>query len=1143
MKKAITLLLVLSMFACLCVPGFAAEINTDSAQSSDTVVTYGVSESYLVIVPEAVRMSPAGLGEVTISVTDALLASGKQLSVYLTGDSYTSGSWHLTDVNNAANTLAYNITKNAGKLADNDEVMSVAAGAAWNTTVSTTLQLALAQTATQAGIYHDMLTFVVEYGNIANSSLELNEYGFYFNQPYVGFIDDGAGVVGVEIVLYEDNTATIWVSDALAMNGAVQYQNGAIIIPDADSVGADSTLTVSNNGASLTITMGDTATTLTMKQTVARDPQSGSYIADPNGFLATGMHITADYVHKNEVKVYVNGEVQTVFDLTNVTYSNGKIFDGDTVAGFYHPGGNKLAMIDGGEGLVFVKSSTDTVLDPTYNMYYNRLYATGAGTQDGIGYVFYDDGTYEEYIYIAPYVDSIWNELAFLNQKPYAGWYCTNVGQTSELGLTAQPNPYAVSVTRDNKTEILSLHSTEVHEIYWGKTYQTEWKNVEIDAGEVLNGKISVTLNKQSAVMNFIGTVNGVDVTMRMQYQDGVYSEMYLENGVENVVSYDATYETLRHVGLIMYSTVNSDGTSSESIAPIMASVDGKALSLSGFIFVYLPDHNYNSVVIQTGSCTQDAVIQHTCKDCGDTYTETVRAPGHKDKDANTYCDTCGTKFVEAYTPFTVTQENREMIGYTSNTSRLNIPATFQGDDGVWYKVTTIGQGAFLAESNITTITLPHTVEVLEAGAFSQMVNLESFTVAENSELKTIGLSALGMGNKLTTLDLSHCTKLEYIDQWLVILDKDLQTIKLPSQARLNDNVFYGAENLREIVLVGDSTMTQKVDDVIYSDYMKTLCYYPASKTDKHFVVPSTVTRIGNFSCQDNPYLETIKLPDNLQAIGTEAFMHSSALQSITIPNSVTQVGDYAFGFCSSLKKVVMSENVTEIGGWVFEFTAIESIGVIGSGADCELPATTKSFGPAAFTGCYQLKTVDLSAMTQLTGISPERAAFGVTNTFDNCPIETLKLPASITKIGRNCFDWDEETMGYEKPVMSVYITDLEAFCAIQGQEDEHSNMLRNARLFVNGVEAKEITLTQPNNTQYHNALFGGCLSIEKVYVDASVSAIPGHLFYQCPNLTSVVFAVKDGWYKDGVAQTAEYMANTTALAAIFKDGFSDWTR
>ena len=49
-----------------------------------------------------------------------------------------------------------------------------------------------------------------------------------------------------------------------------------------------------------------------------------------------------------------------------------------------------------------------------------------------------------------------------------------------------------------------------------------------------------------------------------------------------------------------------------------------------------------------------------------------------------------------SYTDFIITEENRNLIGFKDCENEvLEIPETFKGDDGIWYKVIGIADNAF----------------------------------------------------------------------------------------------------------------------------------------------------------------------------------------------------------------------------------------------------------------------------------------------------------------------------------------------------------------------------------------------------------------------------------------------------------------
>ena len=54
--------------------------------------------------------------------------------------------------------------------------------------------------------------------------------------------------------------------------------------------------------------------------------------------------------------------------------------------------------------------------------------------------------------------------------------------------------------------------------------------------------------------------------------------------------------------------------------------------------------HEYTSTVTTPATCTKPGVMTHTCVDGDDSYTETIPAPGHVDKNNDGKCDSCGTQ-------------------------------------------------------------------------------------------------------------------------------------------------------------------------------------------------------------------------------------------------------------------------------------------------------------------------------------------------------------------------------------------------------------------------------------------------------------------------------------------------------------------
>ena len=86
------------------------------------------------------------------------------------------------------------------------------------------------------------------------------------------------------------------------------------------------------------------------------------------------------------------------------------------------------------------------------------------------------------------------------------------------------------------------------------------------------------------------------------------------------------------------------------------------------------------------------------------------------------------------------------------------------------------------------------------------------------------------------------------------------------------------------------------------------------------YVIPASVTRIGEFAFSRCESLTEVVIPDSVTSIGDHAFSRCHSLTEVVIPDSVTSIGDGAFSFCESLRNVVIPDSVTSISDWAFSY-------------------------------------------------------------------------------------------------------------------------------------------------------------------------------------------------------------------------------
>lgn len=168
-----------------------------------------------------------------------------------------------------------------------------------------------------------------------------------------------------------------------------------------------------------------------------------------------------------------------------------------------------------------------------------------------------------------------------------------------------------------------------------------------------------------------------------------------------------------------------------------------------------------------------------------------------------------------------------EITGFNNSVSDVVIPSEIEG-----LPVTAISVGAFYL-STITSIEIPNTVTSIGEMAFLGCTSLKSV--------------------KLST-----------------------------GVAKIDKNAFGSCSALREVQVAKDNSNFSSLDGVLYSKAQDTLVIYPAAKTDAAYTIPGGVTSVAMYAFSENPYLETIAIPNSLIKVGDSAFFNCKNLRSVS---------------------------------------------------------------------------------------------------------------------------------------------------------------------------------------------------------------------------------------------------------------------
>lgn len=204
----------------------------------------------------------------------------------------------------------------------------------------------------------------------------------------------------------------------------------------------------------------------------------------------------------------------------------------------------------------------------------------------------------------------------------------------------------------------------------------------------------------------------------------------------------------------------------------------------------------------------------------------------------------------------------------------------------------------------------------------------------------------------------------------------ELNSVFIPrSIKQISYNPFTFCPRLKAINVASDNEFFCSEQGVLFSKDRAQLLAFPGGKVAE-YVVPGSVTEIGQDAFRDCDSLVSVTLPDGLIKIAACAFECCDKIQAIEIPATVTDIGMYAFAdcsslqqasihnqligkmmfqFCGNLSQVDLGENLTTIGERAFRSSGLTSVNI---------PANVTSVGDGAFGQCMQLNAATIGCAT-----------------------------------------------------------------------------------------------------------------------------------------------------------------------------------
>lgn len=296
---------------------------------------------------------------------------------------------------------------------------------------------------------------------------------------------------------------------------------------------------------------------------------------------------------------------------------------------------------------------------------------------------------------------------------------------------------------------------------------------------------------------------------------------------------------------------------------------------------------------------------------------------------------------------------------------------------------TAISEKAFFNDKQLTSLSLPSSVERVDSLAFEGASNLKTITFSDGGKgLKKIDGLAFKDCSSLESIDLSNAEITE-IPARAFENCTSLKSVKLPpTVTKIANNAFSGCSKLEEI----EGLEQCKISELSATAFDSCVRLKDINLSN------ATIAAIPDQIFSGMRGLISATVPKTVTSIGTEAFYACKNLEMINGLSDcdITKIGEKAFYNCWSLKEADLSRS---------SFTVLPASAFKGDTAllSVKMPESLNEIGNEAFYGCSAMKKLDLNN-TRLTTIGNSALS-------DMTSLMYINLPDAVNNVGAKAFD------------------------------------------------------------------------------------------------------------------------------------------
>ena len=437
-------------------------------------------------------------------------------------------------------------------------------------------------------------------------------------------------------------------------------------------------------------------------------------------------------------------------------------------------------------------------------------------------------------------------------------------------------------------------------------------------------------------------------------------------------------------------------------------------------------------------------------------------------------------------------------MGTSSSSAKYSGSVTIPSEvyyEGNYYTVTEITSSAFYNCKQLTSITLPVTIQSAASNAFTNCTGLKTVTIncltapSCFNGLKSIATVDLGGVKKIVKNAFAKCTGLKNLFSGYSLEDigesafsgcTGLTAVDFPSSlTQIGASAFADCSNLEALTIPSSVTT---IGNLAFQN-----CTKMASLTIESGTTPLKMAEGSNSPFKGCTALHNIQLNREFSPTSASPFSVLSSFK-VACGYSLSNIQAKAFYNCTGLTEIDLGRGVSTIGTNAFYgCTGLTAI---------DIPRNITSIASNVFTNCKALKTVSIDSEnvgTWFKGLSY---------------IQELTLGPNVQKVASSAFG---SCTGLLRVTINTLAPTIEASafsgCKNLGAVTLHCNSVGS---WFKGLTSLKTVVTGDETGTIGNNAFYGCTGLTSVTLGPSVTNIGEYAFYNCTGLQSISIPESD---------------------------------